>query len=197
MYHPGNKLLIITVWIWIIVLLRKTKTVNVFHMSPIHGFVSSCTGTQRNETLTNCVDMKTIGIPPCTGTPGQPPFMVCSYNVCWSLIWRYFKVLLLHITASLDTYLIWHLFWRIMSVVHQSGELRITNLLNMPNWMRRVWRWQNIGLDWLSGPWTCTSASFMDMHITFSNVKCSLSMSPLYELMLYVNTGSRPGMLVF
>ena len=41
--------------------------------------VSSCTGTQRNETLTNCVttpcmDMKTIGIPPCTGTPGQPPF---------------------------------------------------------------------------------------------------------------------------
>ena len=40
--------------------------------------VSSCTGTQRNKTLTNCVttpcmDMKTIGIPPCTGTPGQPP----------------------------------------------------------------------------------------------------------------------------
>ena len=39
--------------------------------------VSSCTGTQRNETLTNCVttpcmDMKTIGIPPCIGTPGQP-----------------------------------------------------------------------------------------------------------------------------
>ena len=39
--------------------------------------VSSCTGTQRNETLTNCVttpcmDVKTIGIPPCTGTPGQP-----------------------------------------------------------------------------------------------------------------------------
>ena len=41
--------------------------------------VSSCTGTQRNETLTNCIttpcmDMKTIGNPPCTGTPGQPPF---------------------------------------------------------------------------------------------------------------------------
>ena len=39
--------------------------------------VSSCTSTQRNETLTNCVttpcmDMKTIGIPPCTSTPGQP-----------------------------------------------------------------------------------------------------------------------------
>ena len=39
--------------------------------------VSSCTGTQRNETLTNCVttpcmDMKTIEIPQCTGTPGQP-----------------------------------------------------------------------------------------------------------------------------
>ena len=39
--------------------------------------VSSCTGTQRNETLMNCVttpcmDMKTIGIPPFTGTPGQP-----------------------------------------------------------------------------------------------------------------------------
>ena len=38
--------------------------------------VSSCTGIQRNETLTNCVttpcmDMKTIGIPPCTGTPGH------------------------------------------------------------------------------------------------------------------------------
>ena len=41
--------------------------------------VSSCTGTQRNETLTNwittpCMDMKTIGNPPCTGKPGQPPF---------------------------------------------------------------------------------------------------------------------------
>ena len=37
------------------------------------GCVSSCTGTQRNEILTNCVttlrmDMKTIGIP-----PGEPP----------------------------------------------------------------------------------------------------------------------------
>ena len=40
--------------------------------------VSSCTGTQRKETLTNCVItpcmvMKTKGIPSCTGTPGQPP----------------------------------------------------------------------------------------------------------------------------
>ena len=39
--------------------------------------VSSCTGTQKKETLTNCVIspcmvMKTIGIPSCTGTPGQP-----------------------------------------------------------------------------------------------------------------------------
>ena len=39
--------------------------------------VSSCTGTQRKETLTNCVItpcmvMKTKGIPSCTGTPGQP-----------------------------------------------------------------------------------------------------------------------------
>ena len=45
----------------------------------IFSVVSSCTGTQRNETLTNCVttpciDMKTIWIPPCTGTPGQPHF---------------------------------------------------------------------------------------------------------------------------
>ena len=44
--------------------------------------VSSCTGTQRNETLTNCVttpcvDMKTIGIPPCTRTPGQPRIIQC------------------------------------------------------------------------------------------------------------------------
>ena len=43
--------------------------------------VSSCTGTQRNETLTNCVttpcmDIKTIGIPPCTGTPGQPRYFI-------------------------------------------------------------------------------------------------------------------------
>ena len=42
--------------------------------------MSSCTGTQRNETLKNCVttpcmDMKTIGILPCTSTPGQPPEM--------------------------------------------------------------------------------------------------------------------------
>ena len=51
--------------------------------------VSSCTGTQRNQTLTNCVttpcmDMKTIGIPPCTGTPGQPRIdrhvHVCLYT---------------------------------------------------------------------------------------------------------------------
>ena len=43
----------------------------------MQSVVSSCTGTQRNETLPNCIttpcmDMKTIGIPPCTGTPGQP-----------------------------------------------------------------------------------------------------------------------------
>ena len=48
--------------------------------SQLRWVVSSCTGTQRNETLTNCVttpcmDMKTIGIPPCTSTPGQPPEM--------------------------------------------------------------------------------------------------------------------------
>ena len=53
--------------------------------------VSSCTGTQRNETLTNCVttpcmDMKTIGIPPCTGTPGQPPDpRICSLTTSSSL----------------------------------------------------------------------------------------------------------------
>ena len=45
--------------------------------------VSLCTGTQRNEILTNCVttpcmDMKTIGIPPCTGTPGQPQITVTT-----------------------------------------------------------------------------------------------------------------------
>ena len=39
--------------------------------------MSSCTGTQKKETLTNCVItpcmvMKTKGIPLCTGTPGQP-----------------------------------------------------------------------------------------------------------------------------
>ena len=39
--------------------------------------MSSCTGTQKKETLTNCVItpcmvMKTKGIPSCTGTPGQP-----------------------------------------------------------------------------------------------------------------------------
>ena len=39
--------------------------------------VSSCTGTQKKETLTDCVItpcmvMKTKGIPSCTGTPGQP-----------------------------------------------------------------------------------------------------------------------------
>ena len=47
------------------------------HLYRVIGVVSSCTGTQRNPTLTNCattpcMDMKTIGIPPCTGTPGQP-----------------------------------------------------------------------------------------------------------------------------
>ena len=47
--------------------------------------MSSCTGTQRNETLTNCVttpcmDMKTIGIPPCTGTPGQPRIIKLELN---------------------------------------------------------------------------------------------------------------------
>ena len=57
--------------------------------------VSSFTGTQRNETLTNCVttpcmDMKTIGIPPCTGTPGQPqnsilPEVIIWWPYCWLL----------------------------------------------------------------------------------------------------------------
>ena len=46
--------------------------------------VSSCTGTQRNETLTNCIttpcmDVKTIGIPLCTGTPGQPQNFFISF----------------------------------------------------------------------------------------------------------------------
>ena len=46
--------------------------------------VSSCTGTQKKETLTNCVItpcmvMKTKGIPSCTGTPGQPP-KFCQQN---------------------------------------------------------------------------------------------------------------------
>ena len=53
--------------------------------------VSSCTGTQRNETLANCVttpcvDMKTIGIPPCTGTPGQPRIFqvkIYIFNCNW------------------------------------------------------------------------------------------------------------------
>ena len=48
--------------------------------SQLRWVVSSYNGTQRNETLTNCVttpcmDMKTIGTPPCTSTPGQPPEM--------------------------------------------------------------------------------------------------------------------------
>ena len=52
--------------------------------------VSSCTSTQRNETLMNCIttpcmDVKTIGIPPCTGTPGQPPKFGCV------LVYRYTK----------------------------------------------------------------------------------------------------------
>ena len=42
--------------------------------------VSSCTGTQKKETITNCVItpcmvMKTKGIPSCTGTPGQPRYL--------------------------------------------------------------------------------------------------------------------------
>ena len=44
----------------------------VFFSLRIKRVVSSCTGTQRNKTLTNCVttpcmDMKTIGIPPSRG----------------------------------------------------------------------------------------------------------------------------------
>ena len=47
-------------------------------MNDQKSVVSSCTGTQKKETVTNCVItpcmvMKTIGIPSCTGTPGQPP----------------------------------------------------------------------------------------------------------------------------
>ena len=47
------------------------------HNHAVKSVVSSCTGTQKKETLTNCVItpcmvMKTIGIPSCTGTPGQP-----------------------------------------------------------------------------------------------------------------------------
>ena len=50
---------------------------NQAHNCKMDWVVSSCTGTQRDETLMNCVttpcmDMKTIGIPLCTGTPEQP-----------------------------------------------------------------------------------------------------------------------------
>ena len=50
--------------------------------------VSSCTGTQKKETLTNCVItpcmvMKTKGIPSCTGTPGQPlEFATFEFATC-------------------------------------------------------------------------------------------------------------------
>ena len=58
--------------------------------SALYLVVSSCTGTQKKETLTNCVIspcmvMKTIGIPSCTGTPGQP---LISYLIM-SLIYVY------------------------------------------------------------------------------------------------------------
>ena len=53
--------------------------------------VSSCTGTQKKETLTNCVItpcmvMKTKGIPSCTGTPGQPPGCYCLWSLQSSLL---------------------------------------------------------------------------------------------------------------
>ena len=61
------------------------------------GVVSSCTGTQKKETLTNCVItpcmvMKTIGIPSCTGTPGQPPFgaETSDVNALW---WRSTRII--------------------------------------------------------------------------------------------------------
>ena len=67
-------------------------------MTNQNGVVSSCTGTQRNETLTNCVttpcmDMKTIGIPPCTGTPGQPPKWRLSSTKVWKSKSKKLKVL--------------------------------------------------------------------------------------------------------
>ena len=48
-----------------------------------YSVVSSCTGTQKKETLTNyvitpCMVMKTKGIPSCTGTPGQPQIFPMS-----------------------------------------------------------------------------------------------------------------------
>ena len=53
--------------------------------------VSSCTGTQRKETLTNCVItpcmvMKTKEIPSCTGTPGQPPKCTLCHLVFMGLV---------------------------------------------------------------------------------------------------------------
>ena len=53
--------------------------------------VSSCTGTQKKETLTNCVItpcmvMKAKGIPSCTGTPGQPPGCYCLWSLQGSLL---------------------------------------------------------------------------------------------------------------
>ena len=53
--------------------------------------VSSCTGTQKKETLTNCVItpcmvMKTKGIPSCTGTLGQPPGCYCLWSLQSSLL---------------------------------------------------------------------------------------------------------------
>ena len=71
----------------------------------VHWVVSSCTGTQKKETLTNCVItpcmvMKTIGIPSCTGTPGQPRSLEPYLNYCATTTIAYSRNQLLNLRSK-------------------------------------------------------------------------------------------------
>ena len=80
--------------------------------------VSSCTGTQRKETSTNCVItpymvMKTKGIPSCTGTPGQPPFMELIYERKLGLYFSLLISLVLKIFSEFQIKQIEEVIWKV------------------------------------------------------------------------------------
>ena len=90
---------------------NTARTTTQEQSSRLNWVVSSCTGTQKKETLTNyvitpCMVMKTKGIPSCTGTPGQPLKLrhvlivtVCGHARC---LWAKFPLIpILHYAYSL------------------------------------------------------------------------------------------------
>ena len=89
---------------------------SIKYLFTLYTVVSSCTGTQKKETLTNCVItpcmvMKTKGIPSCTGTPGQPPLHPkVIMHILHTVLYTFPKVLTRRICLPIKSFFCWASF---------------------------------------------------------------------------------------